>query len=382
MFQSLLKIAIVLSLNNAVAQRSPLSLQNFFEEDLFLDFAVDLQFNQMSDTLRVAQLLMPAAGRLGESDAKIEKYLSHNLIGGVLLLNGTVDGFTKMVQKFDSITKANGGLPMLYSADAEPSLIQRKIQGATAYKKANEIKTIEEVRKSAEIISDDLKKIGITYNFAPVVDMPPNATVGYRSIGIHEDSIVPWSREFIRVTQEKEIIATAKHFPGHGYVVGDTHKNLVYIDGEMREVKNYTTLIEDGVLSIMIAHIAIRNNEQYNTNNKPSTISRNIVTGLLRDNLGFQGLIVTDAMNMGGISKEPNAALKAVQAGCDIVLMPLNVEQAHQEILALYQSDETFRAQVDASVKRIIRMKFCLNLLQITDLLPAMEEKIMKIERK
>jgi beta-N-acetylhexosaminidase len=87
-------------------------------------------------------------------------------------------------------------------------------------------------------------------------------------------------------------------------------------------------------------------------------------------------------MNMGGISKEPNAALKAVQAGCDIVLMPLNVEQAHQEILALYQSDETFRAQVDASVKRIIRMKFCLNLLQITDLLPAMEEKIMKIERK
>jgi beta-N-acetylhexosaminidase len=259
-------------------------------------------------------------------------------------------------------------------------LIQRKIQGVTAYKKANEIKTIEEAQKSAEIISADLKKIGINYNFAPVVDMPPNTTVGYRSIGIHADSIVPWSREFIRVSQENEIIATAKHFPGHGYVVGDTHKNLVYIDGEMREVKNYPPLIENGLLSIMIAHIAIRNNEHYNTDNKPSTISRNIVTGLLRDSLGFQGLIVTDAMNMGGVSKEPNAALKAVQAGCDIVLMPLNVEQAHKEILALYQSDETFREQLDASVKRIIRMKFCLNLMPLSDLLPSMEEKMIEIE--
>lgn len=381
MATTILKMVLIFALNNAVAQHTKLSLQNFLEKDTFLDYAVDVKFHEMNDTLRVAQLLMPAGGRLGESEAKIEKYLSNNLIGGVLLLNGTVDGFTKMVQKFDSIVVVNRGLPMLYSADAEPSLIQRKIQGATAYKKANDIKTLAEVRKSAEIISADLKKIGINYNFAPVVDMPPNATVGYRSIGTHEDSIVPWSREFIRVTQENEIIATAKHFPGHGYVVGDTHKNLVYIDGEMREVKSYPTLIENGVLSIMIAHIAVRNNAHFNTHNKPASISKNIVTNLLRDSLGFNGLIVTDAMNMGGVSKEPNAAMKAVQAGCDIVLMPLNVEEAHKEILTAYQSDQEFRAQVDASVKRIIRMKFCLNLLHLNDLLPLMEEKMNNKER-
>jgi beta-N-acetylhexosaminidase len=306
---------------------------------------------------------MPAAGRLGESNDKIEKYIKNRLIGGVLLLNGSMDGFKTTISDFNALNAKHGGLPFLYSADAEPSLVNRKISGSTVYKKANEIKTIEEVQKSAQIISEDLKKIGINFNFAPVVDMPPNKTVGYRSMGTHEDSIVPWAKSFIRVSQEMQIINTAKHFPGHGYVTGDTHEKLVFIDGELREVKNYPPLIEAGVLSIMIAHIAVKNNATYDTQNQPASISRKIVTDLLRSQLGFQGLIVTDAMNMGGVSSAPNASRLAVEAGCDLVLMPLNVEKTHQDILTKYSSDENFKSQVDASVKRIIRMKICLNLI-------------------
>ncbi len=339
------------------------SLQDYLTRNDFLTQLVEKTFASMDDTARVAQLLMPAAGRLGEPNEKIEKYIQKRLIGGILLLNGSMDGFTKMVQDFNALNQKHGGLPFLYSADAEPALINRKIAGSMVYKKANEIKTILEVEKSAMLISEDLKKIGINYNFAPVVDMPPNKTVGYRAMGTHEDSIVPWAKEFIRVSQEQQIITTAKHFPGHGFVTGDTHEKLVFIDGELREIKNYPPLIEQGVLSVMIAHIAVKNNAEYYTQNAPASISRKIVTDLLRIQMGFQGLIVTDAMNMGGVSSVPNASRKAVEAGCDIVLMPLDVEKSHKEILEKYRSDDAFKLQVDASVKRIIRMKYCLNLL-------------------
>jgi beta-N-acetylhexosaminidase len=371
MIKTALQIIFFSAINAVFAQNDNLTLRDFLNPNKILDFAVEAQFNAMDDTLRVAQLIMPAAGRLGEPNEKIEGYIKKRLIGGVLLLNGTMDGFKKMVTDFNALNIKHGGLPFFYSADAEPALVNRKIQGSVVYKKANEIKTIQEVRKSAETISKDLQAIGINFNFAPVVDMPPNKTVGYRAMGTHEDSIVPWAAEFIRVTQEMQIIATAKHFPGHGYVVGDTHLQLVHIDGEMREVKNYPSLIADGVLSIMIAHIAVKNNAEYNTDGLPASVSRKIVTDLLRNKLGFQGLIVTDAMNMGGVANVPNASRRAIEAGCDIVLMPLNVEKSHKEILEKYQSDKAFREQADASVKRIIRMKFCLGLMKLSDLVPV-----------
>ena len=145
---------------------------------------------------------------------------------------------------------------------------------------------------------------------------------------------------------------------------GDSHKQLVYIDGEMREVENYPYLIRQGVLSIMIGHIAVKNNAQFDTGGMPASTSRKIVTELLRDSLGFQGLIVTDAMNMGGVASVKNANVLAIAAGCDILLMPLDAEKAFSEILAEYRSNEAFRQQVDESAKRIIRMKICLGLME------------------
>ena len=189
--------------------------------------------------------------------------------------------------------------------------------------------------------------------------MSPNKTVGFRSFGAVPANIIPWSNAFIMTTQEQEIIATAKHFPGHGLVSGDTHKALQVIDGELKEIGNYPKLIEDGVLSIMIGHLAVQNNEKYSTDGLPSTLSSVIVTDLLRKEMGFKGLIVTDAMNMGGVTSVGNSDVKAIEAGCDILLMPLDAAKAHSAILARYRSDAAFKAQVDASAKRILRMKLC-----------------------
>jgi beta-N-acetylhexosaminidase len=293
----------------------------------------------------------------------IKQHIKDRVIGGVLMLNGTKDGFTKLIRDFEKMNDSIGNIPFLYSADAEPTLMNMKIKGATIVKKANEIKTIEEVTACAKTISTDLNAIGINYNFSPVVDMSSNSTVGYRGFGANPANIVPWSNAFIQETQSHNIIATAKHFPGHGLVSGDTHKSLQMIDGELKEIHNYPGLIKDGVLSIMVAHIAVANNPKFDTKGLPSTLSETIVKQLLRDSLGFKGLIVTDAMNMGGVVSVPESAYKAVNAGCDILLMPVDAKKSHSEILAKYKSNPEFKVKVDASAKRIIRMKVCAGLL-------------------
>ena len=342
-------------------------LTDYLSNNESLDKEVARIFASMDDTAIVAQLIMPAVGRLGETRDSIDKFIRLRLIGGVLMLNGTKDEFTSWIESFEKSNKLMGNLPFLYSADAEPSLVNRKIIGSTVVKKANELTTIEEVIDVASIISKDLNDIGINYNFSPVVDMSPNKTVGYRSFGAIPENIIPWSNAFIATTQEKNIIATAKHFPGHGLVTGDTHKSLQTIDGEMKEVKNYPALIEKGVLSIMVAHIGVQNNAKFDTQGLPSTCSEKIVTTLLRDSLGFKGLIITDAMNMGGVVSVPQAASKAVRAGCDIVLMPVNVKKTHSELLDLYKKDPSFKKQVDASARRVIRMKLAAGLMNKKD---------------
>jgi beta-N-acetylhexosaminidase len=306
---------------------------------------------------------MPAVGRLGEPTDSIRGYVRDGLIGGVLLLNGTKEQFTSWVKEFNAVNTKKGYLPFLYSADAEPSLVNSKIKGSAIVRKANEHTTEEQVIATTQSISKDLNDIGINYNFSPVVDMSSNKTVGYRGFGSKPENIVPFSKTFIETTQAANIIATAKHFPGHGLVSGDTHSALQVIDGQMKEIGTYPPLIEAGLLSIMIAHIGVKNNALFNTNGLPSTCSKSIVTDLLRDSLGFKGLVVTDAMNMGGISRVKDADLKCIQAGCDILLMPLNVRRAHRNLLKTYMIDPNFQALVDQAVKRILRAKICLGLI-------------------
>lgn len=335
------------------------TLNDFLSENDQLNKDVDALFETLDDTAIVAQLIMPAVGRLGQTPETIEKQIKNRQIGGVLMLNGSKEQFGTWIKHFNELNATNGNPGFLYSADAEPSLFNRKISGAPTVKKANEIKSLEEVKACADTIASVLKSIGINYNFAPVVDLSKNATVGYRGFGKVPANNIPWSNAFIQRMQENGVIATAKHFPGHGLVSGDTHKSLQAIDGELKEVPTYPKLIEDGVLSIMIGHLAVINNPRYNTNGLPATCSKVIVTDLLRQELGFKGLVVTDAMNMGGVTTVSKNASKAIEAGVDILLMPLDAGKAHSEILAKYRSDAAFKATVNIAAKRVLRMKLC-----------------------
>lgn len=334
-------------------------LSDFLSQNEQLDKDVEALFSSLDDTAKVAQLIMPAVGRLGLTEQQIKDLIDMRQIGGVLMLNGTEPQFTGWIKTFNELNKEKGNPGFLYSADAEPSLFNRKIAGTRTVKKANEITSIDEVKTCADTIAATLKRIGINYNFAPVVDLSKNATVGYRGFGKNPTNNGPWSQAFIDRMQEQGIIATAKHFPGHGLVSGDTHKSLQAIDGELKEVPTYPSLIEGGVLSIMVGHLAVVNNPKYDTKGLPATCSKTICTDLLRKELGFKGLIVTDAMNMGGVTAVPQNSVKAIEAGIDIILMPVSCNKAHAEIIAKYNKDAAFKARVDESVKRILRMKLC-----------------------
>jgi len=146
-------------------------------------------------------------------------------------------------------------------------------------------------------------------------------------------------------------------------VSGDSHNQLVAIDGEMQELDNYKPLIKNGVISIMVGHIAVLNNEKYNTDGLPSSCSRKIVTDLLKNELNFKGIVITDAMNMGALKKIDNASLKAVEAGCDMILMEPDEIKLFDAIYQKYMNDDAFKKQVDQSVKKIIRLKICLNII-------------------
>jgi beta-N-acetylhexosaminidase len=339
------------------------TLADFYSENESLTQKTNQYFNKLNDTTRVGQMIVPATGRLGKNRKYVSELASKGWIGGILLLNGTVEIFTQDVHNFDSIMNSNGHLPLLYSADAEPTLVNRKIKNTRPVPKTNQIHHIDSVKRVTKIISEDLNAIGINHNFAPVIDASPNKVVSNRSFGLNMDTVISFSKEFIAVTQQHNIIATAKHFPGHGFVKGDTHKELIYIDGEMKEVKNYIPLIKNEVLSIMVAHLAIRNNDTYNTDGLPSTCSKNIVTNLLKDSLGFKGIIITDAMNMGGVVNVSHNGLKAAQAGCDQLLMPVDEKEVLFDIVSELQKDNEFKSQVYMSVKKIIRMKICLGLI-------------------
>ena len=350
---------------SSYAQNEAYSLDNFYQENNELSQLTDSIFNTLTDKERVAQMIVTSAGELGKSDVIVKDLVEKNLIGGVVYLKGTQESHKKLIDELNIISKNNGSLPLINSMDAEPSLFNGRINGTSEMMKTIDIKTTEQCDSIAKIIDKKLIEIGIHQNFAPVCDISPNnEAIKNRSFGSDKDTVISLSKTFIATTQKDNIVATAKHFPGHGLVKGDTHKQSVYIDGDLQELDIYKPLIKDGVISIMVAHITVRNNKAYSTNELPSSCSKVIVTDLLKEELGFKGIVITDALNiMKAVTILDKAPLKASMAGCDMILMPINELEAVSWILEEMNTNLNYKKQVYQSVKKILRLKICLNLI-------------------
>ncbi len=340
---------------------------NFYNYNPILEHQVDEVFNSLNDTTRVAQMIVTSAGELGKPDGVVLNLARDNKIGGAVFLKGSAENHKKLIDSLNLINSSRNHLPLLFSIDAEPSLFNGRLKGTAPLMNTIDIKTTQQSDSIARIINHQLNEIGFHQNFAPVVDISPqNEAIKNRSFGDDKEKVIALSNQFIKTTQEQGIIATAKHFPGHGLVKGDTHKKSVYIDGELQELDVYPPLIEAGVLSIMMAHITITNNPKYNTNGLPASCSKNIVTGLLKEKLGFKGLVITDALNiMKAVTIIDNAPLLASKAGNDMLLMPIDETKTINSILDEIKKNASYRKQVYQSVKKIIRLKLHLGLIEI-----------------
>lgn len=341
------------------------TLNDFYGNDDTLLQKTEMEFNQLTTEEKIAQMIITSAGELGKPKNTIRKLVKQHAVGGVIFLKGQKAENAAFIQELNQLQ--GDKTPLLYSIDAEPSLYNKRVLGSKLkIKKTIDIQTEAECKEIARLINSEIKPMGFLQNFAPVVDLSPNnEAIKSRSHGSNPEVVVNMAKAFIQATQKDGIVATAKHFPGHGYVKGDTHKQSVYIDGELQEVGVYEPLIKAGVISVMVGHITVKNNDLYSTDGLPATCSPKIVQHLLKEKMGFKGIVITDAMNiMKAVTKIDNSPLLAAKAGCDMILMPPNETQLAKDIIAEMEKDASFKTHIETAVKKIIRLKICLGLIQ------------------
>jgi beta-N-acetylhexosaminidase len=216
-----------------------------------------------------------------------------------------------------------------------------------------------------DTIGEYLRGLGFNVNFAPVADVfsnPANTVIGARAFGREADVVSEMVVEVIRGLQGQGVSATIKHFPGHGDTYEDSHYQLATSNRTLEELREVEFLpfiagIEAGVAMVMMGHVAV---PAITDDYAPASLSEIMLQGILRDELGFDGIVISDAMNMGAIVNNygtGEAAVLFLQAGGDIILMPQNFQEAHQAVLDAVERGELSQERIDESLRRIFRVK-------------------------
>jgi len=304
-----------------------------------------------------------------DSLGKLESLIRNRKIGGLILAAGEVYETAYLLNRLQGASK----VPLLVAADLE-SAAGTKITGATLFPPLMAIGAAgseEMAYDMGRITAIEGRAVGIHMNYAPVVDVninPDNPIINTRSFGEDPGTVGRLTQAFIRGSQENGMITTAKHFPGHGDTAQDSHLLLPTVTGDRArldkvELYPFKAAIEAGVQAIMTAHLAVPALDP--TPNMPATLSPAIMTGLLRKELGFKGLIVTDALDMGGVTNafsDEEMSLKALLAGVDILLMPRDPDLTVRTVIEAVRSGTVPMARIDESVRRILEAKARLGL--------------------
>ena len=333
-------------------------------------------------TLRdeVAQMIMaPFSGRLLHPKTKayreFVKLVSTEHIGGLILVNVTQGRTVAKAEPLDVASFLNrmqrlSRVPMLVGGDLERGASMRLnnttvFPHAMAFAAANDL---QGARYEGQITAKEARAIGLQWIFFPVADVnnnPDNPVINIRSYGenpLQVAALVDAYIEGAHSEKEARVLTTVKHFPGHGDTATDSHMNLATILADRTRLDKlefvpFRSAIEHGVDAVMTAHIAV---PALDAPDLPATLSSKIMTGILRDEFGFKGLIVTDALEMGGIAKGygvGDAAVRAVEAGADVLLMPPDVHAAIEAVVAAVNKGAISRARVQQSVMRILEAK-------------------------
>jgi beta-N-acetylhexosaminidase len=309
-------------------------------------------FNQDSDTVR-----------------ELVELVAEEEIGGLVLFAGEVYETAHLT----NFLQQKARIPLLIAADFEWGAAMR-VNGATLFPPLMALGATDSENLAYEmgkITAIEGRAMGIHMTYAPVVDVninPDNPVISARSLGERPESVARLAAAFIRGCQENGMIATAKHFPGHGDTAMDSHNLMPSITADLSRLERvelypFAEAVRAGVGAIMTAHLFVPALDP--TPGLPATLSPLILTELLRKKMGFKGLIVTDAMEMGGVTtlfSVQEAAIKAVQAGVDMVLLPPDLRGAKEALLQAVKRGDIPSARIDVSVRRILELKARLGL--------------------
>lgn len=328
---------------------------------------VDSLYAQMSLDEKIGQLFMvDVFSSASERELnRTRKLIRENKIGGLIFSKGGPKRQISLHNEFQELSD----FPLLIGMDAEWGLSMR-LDSTFALPwnmTLGAIKDNKLIESAGAAIGRHSKRMGVHINFAPVVDIntnPSNPIIGNRSFGEEKENVAEKSVAFMKGMHKEGVLSSAKHFPGHGDTDSDSHKTLPTISFSEERIKEvelypYYDLIREGLSSVMVAHLNVP--ELETRENLPSSLSKNIISELLKDQMGFNGLIFTDALNMKGASnyQAPGEIdLAAFLAGNDIMLMSENVPKAIETFTNAYIKGTISEPRLAHSVKKILLAKY------------------------
>ena len=328
---------------------------------------VDSIMNTMNIDEKIGQLFMMQA--YSNKDEKhrifIDSLIKNYHIGGLIFMQGTPDKQAVLTNNYQSISK----IPLLIGFDGEWGLDMR-LKDTYRFPWNMTLGAITDNKLLKEFgaqLGKQCKRLGIHINFAPVVDIninPENPIIGNRSFGESRENVTQKALAFVKGMQSQNVLSNAKHFPGHGDTASDSHKSLPKLDFDLNrldsiELYPYKKLIKNNLTSVMVAHLSVKELEE--NKDCPTSLSYQVITKLLKEKMNFNGLILTDALNMKGVlnySELGDINLGALLAGNDMLLIPTDVSLAIDTIKVALSQNLITEERIDYSVRKILKAKY------------------------
>ncbi|OCA71918.1 glycoside hydrolase [Chryseobacterium contaminans] len=334
---------------------------------------VEKTYKNLSQDEKLGQLFIVALYTNKGEDYinQVRNIVTNDKIGGLILMQDDAAREINLVNEFQQKSK----VPLMIGMDAEWGLFQR-IATAHKFPWAMTLGAIQDknlIYQMSAKIAEDCHRMGVNWDFAPVVDVntnPNNPIIGNRSFGSEVDNVINSALSYSNGLQDNNILAAIKHFPGHGDTSTDSHLDLPVVPHNMErlnatELAPFKALMDKGIGGVMVAHLYVPSLES--AKGIPASVSKNIITGLLKDKLGYKGLIITDALNMGAVAnkyKPGELDALAFKAGNDIMLFSQGVSEGKKLIQKAIDSKEISQSRVEESVKKILLTKYFLGLTQ------------------
>lgn len=350
----------------------------FFSSQLMSQYSVEAitwaeaKMAELTVDEKLGQLFMPRAFSLKEKDhyKSIKKLIKENKIGGLCFFQGTPEEQARIINEYQKLTD----IPLMIAIDAEWGLGMRFKKSTISFPRQLELGAIEDEQLIYEMgkkVAEHCRRIGVHINFAPVIDVnnnPANPVINDRSFGEDKYNVASKGRAYAKGLEDGNVMACAKHFPGHGDTDVDSHYDLPIISHDINRIQDielmpFRALADEGVGSMMVAHVSMPAIDA--RENRPTTLSQKAVTGILKEEIGYKGLIMTDALDMKGVAKHfktGEVEVEALIAGNDVLLLSEDVPKAIAQIKESIEKGFLTQNRIDQSVFKILAAKYDLGL--------------------